>query len=173
LHLRFREEVAATMGDARRVRAVWDRVCFAPSMMDRERSVAEGAAEPERICCPDDLCVGALDETGRCGTCGARFAQYARARGEDSGASSELPVAHEATEASGARDGGEREAGVERQRFDEDEASLAEDREGEAREDEALRDRVCCPDDLCTGVIGEGGVCGTCGRVTSGEVIAR
>jgi hypothetical protein len=32
------------------------------------------ADEAERVCCSDDLCTGALDPLGRCGTCG-RLAQ--------------------------------------------------------------------------------------------------
>jgi hypothetical protein len=31
-------------------------------------------------------------------------------------------------------------------------------------ESEESSERVCCPDDLCTGALGPDGVCGTCGR---------
>jgi hypothetical protein len=122
----------------------------------------------ERVCCPDDLCTGALDRTGRCGTCERTFAQYAR--GEAVG--EEVAQTH-APDAAGdvARDEVSRaepdEGEVARDEGAEDGATSesSEDAAGESREDE----RVCCPDDLCTGVIGADGRCGTCGRAANDE----
>ena len=118
-----------------------------------EQSVegAEGATtEDERVACPDDVCTGALDHEGRCGTCERVFAQYARAA-----------VSERTDEAR------TDEARTDEERADEDDPqreSGAGMRDFVPSEPDGDDERQCCDDDLCTGALGPDGVCGTCGR---------
>lgn len=105
----------------------------------------ESEESGERVCCPDDLCIGALDHEGRCGECARVFAQYARAQ-----------HVHEGSE----REDSEREDS-EREFVSETPGDPAAYREAPAMEE---LERECCDDDLCTGALGPDGVCGTCGR---------
>lgn len=113
--------------------------------------------ESNRVACPNDLCTGALDRDGRCGTCAMVFAQYARPESaaepaeSDAEASSDPAAMPEAPAVSDEGDAPSDEAREAREAGE----------EGEAREE---GERVCCPDDLCTGAIGADGRCGTCGR---------
>lgn len=123
---------------------------------DRDELGVEAAVSgDERVACPDDVCTGALDHEGRCGTCERVFSQYARGAGEES------RVAEERTE----------EERTEEERADEERSD-----EGDPQREvgAGMRDfvpsepdddeRECCDDDLCTGALGRDGVCGTCGR---------
>lgn len=109
----------------------------------------ESEETSERVCCPDDLCTGALDHEGRCGECGRVFAQYAREPAQRS----EEPRSEEPRVESDGESDGEGEAP----------AYPAAYREAPPTE-EVEPERECCDDDLCTGALGPDGVCGTCGR---------
>jgi hypothetical protein len=127
--------------------------------------VEESSSDAQRVCCPDDLCTGALDAHGRCGTCGRSFdpARESVARhvapedvqdlaregvsGPDEPSAARVAPAVDA-EAIGV------EAALDR----------ADPDEGE---------RVCCPDDLCTGALDALGRCGTCGRLVEDIVVER
>ena len=104
--------------------------------------------DPEdRELCPDELCTGVIGEDGRCGTCGRRR------EGEPP------PRKKSAAPSDDADDDVEVERG--------DEAE--EEGEGESVGDDDLAahdpdERIPCPDDLCTGIMGPDGRCGTCGR---------
>lgn len=91
-----------------------------------------------RVLCPDDACTGTVGPDRRCKLCGTVY-EGPETPGEASGRRETPPVAPPPADApavSGASsDGG----GVE-------------------------EDRVCCPDDACTGVIGPDGKCGVCGK---------
>ena len=98
----------------------------------------------DREPCPDDLCTGIIGDDGRCGVCG-RLREGRPPRE----ASRRAPEEAEAGDAGRAE--GQEDAEVE---------IVA----GESGDEE---DRVPCPDDLCTGIIGEDGRCGICGRAKS------
>lgn len=90
--------------------------------------------------CPDGRCTGVLDDGGTCGTCGRKSA---------GGTATSTPDGQPSTpvEESIASGDGEALAG--------DEPPAADDEWAERRP---------CPDGACTGVLGETGICGTCGR---------
>ena len=100
----------------------------------------------DRECCPDELCTGIMGENGRCGVCGRMRkgpppAKKVSAEGEpDGGFSREEEDAEDEGGPADPDDPGEAEAA-----FDPDE-------------------RVPCADGLCTGIIGEDGRCGVCGK---------
>jgi hypothetical protein len=115
--------------------------------------------ENDRVACPNDLCTGALDREGRCGTCEMVFAQYARREDVTEAAAS---VAEEASDPAAMP-----EARAIRADGEEPATEASQEVEGAASDETEASDeveRVCCPDDLCTGVIGADGRCGTCGR---------
>lgn len=123
--------------------------------MESSTDEAEREATDERVCCPDDLCTGALDHEGRCGVCERVFAQYARSEPVTSAVeASEESEASEASEESAVSEDGEVESGAE---------YPSAYREAPPTE-EIESERECCDDDLCTGALGPDGVCGTCGR---------
>lgn len=123
---------------------------------ESEEQSAEGATtEDERVACPDDVCTGALDHEGRCGTCERVFAQYARA--------AVSAVADEERTDEARTD----EEGADEERSDEDDPQReagAGMRDFVPSEPDDEDERQCCDDDLCTGALGPDGVCGTCGR---------
>jgi hypothetical protein len=88
----------------------------------------------ERVPCEDELCTGVLDAAGVCGTCSKQGSREA-------GAALRTPATTP--------------------EHDVEEANASEsDSEGEGDES----DRLPCTDDMCTGLIGADGRCGTCGR---------
>ena len=102
----------------------------------------------DRELCPDELCTGIIGEDGRCGTCGRRREGEAPP-GKKAAAASDAPddddVQVETGESEADEDGGEVEESAGSSAYDPDE-------------------RIPCPDELCTGIIGPDGRCGTCGR---------
>jgi hypothetical protein len=105
----------------------------------------------DRELCPDELCTGIIGEDGRCGTCG-RMREGEAPPGKKAAAASDAPdapddddVEVETGEPGGDEDGGEVEESAGSSAYDPDE-------------------RIPCPDELCTGIIGPDGRCGTCGR---------
>jgi|LNFM01.1.fsa_nt_gb hypothetical protein len=137
--------IAARVGDVRRELESRPRYgCLVQS---------ESEIEEVRVCCPDDLCTGALDATGLCGTCGRLFSQYARSSDDSDVAPTSGPesIAENLDDSPVAAEMAASERG-------EEEAS-----EGGGAEVE----RECCPNDLCTGVLDHGGVCGTCGQTAA------
>lgn len=108
----------------------------------------------ERVACPDDVCTGALDHEGRCGTCERVFAQYARSEeegSEEEGSDEESSEEESSEEESSDEGDPQREHGAGMRDF------VPSEPDGED-------ERECCDDDLCTGALGPDGVCGTCGR---------
>ena len=114
-----------------------------PELLSQDR-------DADRIPCPDDMCTGILDEHGACGTCGRRGDGAVRearadvvsekvregAHADSVSAADETPVAAEISNVSDAIG----------------DAVVSGD------------DRVPCSDEMCVGVMGENGRCGTCGR---------
>jgi hypothetical protein len=104
----------------------------------------EGPSDVDRIDdrepCPDDLCTGIIGEDGRCGVCGRR---------REGGPPGEGPYDDPEKAEAGEAEAGEAEVEI-----------FAAESGDEGDEEE----RVPCPDDLCTGIIGEDGRCGVCGR---------
>jgi hypothetical protein len=101
--------------------------------------VDDALAPEDRVPCPDELCTGLVGPEGRCGTCGLAVAGAASpAIGANAGpaaATEEPPLAETLAPAT-----------------DESEAAPSPD------------ERVLCPDELCTGILGADARCGTCGR---------
>lgn len=92
----------------------------------------------ERVPCPDEMCVGILGPGGRCGTCGR--------------------TAEPGTPLPSAPEPGEDEEEAEEAGADEEREAAGETAGADADE------RVLCPDEMCTGILGPDGRCGTCGR---------
>lgn len=123
--------------------------------MQSESEVKDDSVEPseadDRVCCPDDLCTGALDAKGLCGTCGRLFSQYAK----------NLDTVANDERAEGDADDHDRAPpAVTRVQ---DLPTAAEVRAIETDDGADSIDRECCPNDLCTGALDREGVCGTCG----------
>lgn len=94
-----------------------------------------------RVLCSDDMCIGTIGPDGRCQTCGGEY------RGDEP-LPTMLPAGTPAPFDVAAEPAGplhELESPIEAPPFDPDE-------------------RICCPDDMCIGIIGENGQCGTCGK---------
>ncbi len=91
----------------------------------------------ERVPCDDGMCTGIVGLDGRCGTCGLAGERAPTA----APASHDAPEAHAPPEA--------------------DAPDALPEAAPEARDDDA---RVPCGDDMCTGIVGLNGRCGTCGR---------
>ena len=110
----------------------------------------------DRIPCSDERCTGIYHADGRCGVCkkpvplreGETPSEALARLGGGSVEVSAAPVAEEARPI--APPSGDPEAAEAR---------------GEDAHD-ADDDRVLCPDEACTGVIGASGRCGVCGRAT-------
>ncbi len=108
----------------------------------------------ERIPCSDERCTD-----GRCGVCGKSVPLQEGETLSDAlarlgGGSVEVIRAPAAEEAP---------ARVAEESRDAPEASEPRDEVARAHDDD---DRVPCPDDACTGVIGASGRCGVCGRAS-------
>jgi hypothetical protein len=100
----------------------------------------ETAFNPKRRLCPDGSCVGVLGPDGRCSVC-----QRPAGAGGESGVEAPAEALAEAdAEASG------------------DDARAPEMGEGATSGFDPAR--RLCDDGSCVGVVGTGGVCGTCGR---------
>ena len=114
----------------------------------------DGDFEPEqRALCPDDACIGVLDETGRCKLCGrqgtppAAFspaAAQAAATGEDAAAAPELTA-----DASPAVP-----------------PAASPDSDPDQAQDD-FADRQLCVDPSCIGILDASGRCKECGRQPS------
>lgn len=99
----------------------------------------------DRELCPDELCTGIIGENGRCGVCGRPREKGA---GED-----QTPSVEPGAEEPGAES-----------LPDSEEPAEAQEAEEEKAEEFGPEDRIPCADGLCTGIIGEDGRCGVCGR---------
>jgi hypothetical protein len=128
-------------------------------MEESEKVVAEedGAFDPDkRELCPDGMCVGVIGPDGRCKVCGKQGTGKTATSEADAPSRKEQDVAANAPKESSSSDewrplsvpGG---APVEA-------SSKSADRPDWERE------RVPCPDGMCTGIIGRNGRCGTCGK---------
>jgi hypothetical protein len=106
--------------------------------------------DPEdRELCSDDLCTGVIGDDGRCGVCGRPREGEPLPRKKSTAPSddSDDDVVVETGGDDEGRDADEIQESAESAAYDPDE-------------------RVPCPDDLCTGIMGPDGRCGTCGRRT-------
>jgi hypothetical protein len=129
----------------------------------------QDAVDPnDRVCCPDDLCTGILNESGTCGTCDRTYAQYAR--------TPKTPATLAPTQADSVDGVADVGASVEQDaaRAHKDPTALppqaldhVEDGAGQAS---LLEDRVLCDDEMCVGIIGPDGTCGTCGEPRKSEL---
>ena len=95
-----------------------------------------------RILCSDGSCIGVIGDDGKCKVCGRTY------DGDElmPPPKSSLPAAPiDEPDAKTPIDGdeGEMDGGL----------------------DENPEDRVCCSDELCVGIIGTDGKCGTCGKM--------
>lgn len=110
----------------------------------------------DRVCCPDDFCTGILDQNGTCGTCDRTYSQYASSANKPA-PHDESPEENQAVAVDTRQDTDEANESAE--------ASTSTEVSSETRsmEDFSPDDRIVCPDDMCTGVIGPDGHCGTCG----------
>jgi hypothetical protein len=111
-----------------------------------------------RVPCIDDMCTGVLDAKGVCGTCGKQGDVSLLERVADEDASG--PDAAEAAEARGERTDDDGDAIANERDHAPDEARDEIDEDETPDPDE----RVPCGDDMCTGIIGADGKCGTCGK---------
>jgi hypothetical protein len=115
-----------------------------------------------RELCPDGMCVGVIGADGRCKVCGKP-------------GSGPPPAAKPKAEAAAPPAQGDwRPAAVpEADDGDDDDqadgpAEPAEAAPAPGGKPDFERTRVPCSDDMCTGIIGRGGRCGTCGKPWSG-----
>ncbi len=101
----------------------------------------------DRILCSDGACIGLVGEDGQCRVCGKVYA------GDVS-----LIKTGAAQNTGGVDppdDSGPMSGEIEALKKELEEQDLREENENE---------RICCPDDMCIGVIGANGTCGTCGK---------
>ena len=101
----------------------------------------------DRILCSDGACIGLVGANGLCKVCNKPY-------------EGDLPL------------------GEQRADEQDDEATASDDTGATNSEIHALKnemeqvdqagagdeERICCTDDMCIGIIGENGVCGTCGK---------
>jgi hypothetical protein len=98
----------------------------------------------ERVLCSDDTCIGLVGPDGLCKVCGTAYT------GDEP-----LPANQENSEATPCRD-------ILKANQD---ASEIPDEEDSPGINDDIDERICCPDELCTGIIGKDGKCGTCGKI--------
>ena len=107
-----------------------------------------------RILCSDGACIGVVGEDGKCKVCGLAY-------------DGELPeasptVGGELVESSPLPQDVQRDNEV-------DERASGESGQTGASNQVSLLDndseeRICCSDDMCVGIVGQDGTCGTCGK---------
>ena len=131
-------------------------------------STEETILDPQdRVCCPDDLCTGILNEKGTCGTCDRTYSQYARALRAEAPDAADQPAIG-TVDADSPAENSDDERVSDGDNSDPHDASVNSDHE-EDSDDPAATDapdpteRVLCSNDMCTGIIGPNGLCGTCG----------
>jgi hypothetical protein len=96
----------------------------------------------ERVLCSDDTCIGLVGPDGRCKECGLAY------QGDEPlPLGTDLPLGEQNQES---------EAGLQ------SETHSAKEDPSESVLDPL--ERVCCSDETCIGIIGEDGLCGTCGK---------
>ena len=129
-------------------------------MEESEKVVGEGdeAFDPDkRELCADGMCVGVIGRDGRCKVCGKQGTGKVATPAAEGSPRREQDVAADAPKGSSSSDEwrplsvppGDLPAGA---------TSKSADRPDWERE------RVPCPDGMCTGIIGRNGRCGTCGK---------
>jgi hypothetical protein len=96
----------------------------------------------KRELCPDGMCIGVIGPDGRCKVCGKPGSGRPRAEGPRAREGVSEPPAEWRPKAPPR---------------DEDEAPAGDG-------PDPGRERVPCPDGMCTGIIGRNGRCGTCGK---------
>ncbi|MCP4602064.1 MAG: hypothetical protein GY847_16370 [Proteobacteria bacterium] len=97
----------------------------------------------DRVLCSDEACIGVIGTNGNCGVCGKVYTgsePLSEAKEEESS----LPNVPDDYNA---------------------EAETKADEEPETDAPTDPSERVCCPDDMCIGIIGESGKCGICGKI--------
>ena len=101
----------------------------------------------DRILCSDGACIGLVGSNGLCKVCGKAYEG-------DLALDSRDPA-----EASGAPSPGD-DAGPTNNEV----TALKNALEREDQDTNGEDERICCADEMCIGIIGENGVCGTCGK---------
>ena len=130
----------------------------------------------DRVLCGDDMCTGLYGPDGRCGTCGRGVYD------DDPPALRAEVAALMAASAEAVRDAEGAEAGAEALTTPEGPSGSADDVDAAPGAEAPVGDgvevaapgqdtaeghddaREPCADDMCTGIYGPQGVCGTCGR---------
>ena len=130
----------------------------------------------DRVCCPDDFCTGILNEKGTCGTCDRTYSQHARASLAGAPGSADQPAVPTVDPDSSAADNADARVSASDQSDDphdsDDEESSDDPDESHPTGDPDAPDpteRVLCSDDMCTGIIGSQGACGTCGAAPTSQ----
>ncbi len=139
-------------------------------------STEETILDPQdRVCCPDDLCTGILNEKGTCGTCDRTYSQYARVLRAEAPDAADQPAIGTVDGDSTAENSAD-ERGSARDESDEsDDSDDSASGDDDDSDDPAATDapdpteRVLCSDDMCTGIIGTNGLCGTCGAAPTSQ----
>jgi hypothetical protein len=101
----------------------------------------------DRILCSDGACIGLVGSDGRCKLCGKVY--------EGDISLDKKDVEKDADEATLSDDTGPMNTEIE---------ALKIEMEEQDQKKENDRERICCPDDMCIGIIGKDGKCGTCGK---------
>jgi len=112
----------------------------------------------KRELCPDGMCVGVIGPDGCCKVCGKRGTGAVSARASTP-AKEAGPSEPPADWRPAAVPGGGEPAN--------DGPATGEGRPAASGAPDFERERVPCPDGMCTGVIGRNGKCGTCGKLWS------
>ncbi len=97
----------------------------------------DGFSLEDRILCTDGACIGVVGPDGRCKECGLLYegGEPLPKEGLPDLAADSVPP------------------------LDTDENPVADTESASEPSD-----RVCCPDDMCVGIVGDDGLCGTCGK---------
>jgi hypothetical protein len=98
----------------------------------------------KRVLCSDDACIGLVGPDGRCKVCGTAYT------GDEP-----LPANQGDSEVTpyGAT-----------LKANQDAAAIPAEEERSSADDD-VDERICCPDELCVGIIGKDGKCGICGKI--------
>ena len=103
----------------------------------------------DRILCSDGACIGLVGADGLCKVCGKAY--------EGDVSLLKKNTANTLDEAAQSDDTGPTDGEIEDLKKELIERDLRETNDEE---------RICCPDDMCIGIIGKDGKCGTCGKQT-------
>ena len=134
------------------------------------RHEEEGSDLESRRLCPDDTCIGVIGPDGKCKVCGAESPDGSPPQG--GAAETAAPAPEKKAQAAPTPEKKAQAAPAPEQEHEVEEEHEAEEEptarapETEGKPESAgfdPDDRVLCPDDMCTGLIGPDGKCKVCG----------